>query len=466
MNSVSKSSISLFSLLLGVWGIASLIFLVVDLDAILVVSWLVCCILIYVYRLDFFVKYIHYVFFLSLNLFGVYSIENSCFFLTELNRLSEDYDALYPIFVIHFCFLLFLLLFDGIFPSVNEKSKPIVDIKLTNNDLLGLIINVLGAFFLFISLFLFIKAAVRPAFILGFDRFEYSQRYISGIWGIVNKFSGWLLPIVPLLLVCNKYKLGLSSLFIYLVYLFLIGNKFGSFFNIIVLLTPYIVVRFNLKKISQKTLLITSISFVGAGALLVLVLYVFHKLTYGYSLDTFALYLNQRMAQQGQMWWAVYGECKTLPMHLNEIGDEIIGFWGLDSVIPSEMNYGIYKMMQLVTPYEIYVSKILSGSRYSTSTCASIYYYTKFWGFAILLPIASAFLAYVVNWYWRALYNREIIGVIVAWIIIGRLATIYSMSEFQMVFNLKYLIVIIVAIIVDKYLAVRTRNGQLSISES
>lgn len=460
ISSISGKRISLYLWLLGLLSFTSLLYVVFDSDAILFCAWIALCLVLFTNRLDFFIKYIHYLFFLSLNFIGIFAIENAYFYLSELKTYSADFDALFPAFVIHFVFLGLVLLFDDCISNKRIINKAILFIKYHNNNIVETATVALGVIFLALSLYLLFNAVRHPAFASGYDRFEYAKLYITGAWDTANKLSGWLLPIVPLLLIYKKNKFGILSLIVYSAYLFLIGNKFGAFFNIFVLLTPYIVVRFNLKEISQKTLLIAAAAIMGVGLLLLTILFVFHKLTYGYDLDEFLVYLGERLAQQGQMWWAVYGKCKMVPAHINEIEDELIGFWGLDQTTPDKMNYGIYKMMQLVTPYDTYASKILSGSRYTTSTCASIYYYTKYWGFIVVLPMAAAVLSYVVNWYWRALYNREIIGTIVSWVIIGRLATIYSMSEFQMVFNLKYMIVIVFAIAIDKYLAIRNSKSE------
>ena len=427
-------------------------------DTVLLGFWFVFCALLFVFRLEFFMKYIHYEFFLTLNILGVYMIDNYSFYLQELRTYSRDYDAFGPIVIIHFVFMFLLLIIDRYFAPRDLKPTNIVKIEFQNRNVIETVIVIIGIVFQAIVLYLLINALMKPSFAYGYDRFEYAQRIISGNWAKLSKLSNWMIPVIPMLLVNKKRVLALSSLLTYSLYLFLIGNKFGALFNLFILLIPYLFVTFKLNKIEWKTLLILFLVLLGVSVVFILILFVFHKLTYGYDWNQFVEYLGQRIAQQGQIWWGVYGKCKGVPMHFNEINDEIIGFWGMDDVSVHNMNYGIYKMMELVTPYENYIAKLLTGSRFTTSTCASIYYYTHFWGFIVLLPFAAVILSYFVNWYWRSLYSNEIIGVIVSWTVIGRLASIYSMSEFQMFFNLKYFTVIVIAIIIDRYLRYRNKN--------
>lgn len=458
LNQIGRTNIVLIAAGAIVLSIASFANIIFEFDILVMIAWLFFCCTIFIYNLHFALKYIHYFFFLTLNLIGVYIIDNNDLYLSELRIRSSDYNALLPVFLIHFVFILFLLLFDKhvISYSGNDDSK--IKIYYNNRDIMNMILTSLGWVLAAMTLYLFIKAISKPAFIMGYDRFEYSRAYINGIWEKVNKYISWLLPIIPLLLINNKKKLGWGILLLYAVYSFMIGNKFGTFLSLIIMLIPYLYMRFKLQNITKKTVIGVLFFIVVFGCVLVLVLFVFHKLTYNYTVDDFKIYLYQRIAQQGQIWWAVYGKCKDSVLHINEISDEIIGFWGIDTSSPHEMNFGIYKMMQYVTPYETYVSKILAGSRYTTSTCASIYYYTKLWGFIVLVPFSACILSYFINWYWRALYSNEIIGVIISWVMIGRLATIYTMSEFQMIFNIKYLIILIVAVCIDRYLSFKSKK--------
>ncbi len=455
---IDKESCILYALISLCAGVAGLAYIAADSDYVLLGFWFVFCALLFIFKIEFFLKYIHYVFFLTLNLMGVYVIDNFSFFLTELRVNSRDFDAFGPIVIIHFVFMFLLLLVDRSIAPRDLKPTTIVKIEYQNKNIVELIILAFGILFQALVLFLLLNAITKPAFAYGYDRFEYAQHFISGSWALANKLSNFMIPAIPLLLVNNKKLLGLASLASYALYLFLIGNKFGALFNLLVLLVPYLVIRFKLQKIKWKTLLILSFVLLVTCVAFILILFLYHKLTYGFSIERFIEYLSQRLAQQGQIWWGVYGYCKDSPMFFGEIKDEIIGFWGMDEVSVHNMNYGIYKMMELVTPYETYVAKLLTGSRFTTSTCASIFYYTHYWGFVVLLPFAAVILSYFVNWYWKSLYSNEIIGVIVSWTVIGRLASIYSMSEFQMFFNLKYLTVIVVAIVIDYYLRLRNRN--------
>lgn len=440
-------------------ALACLVHMFVDCDEALMFAWISVCVLFFIAKLQFAIKYIHYFVFLTLNIVGVYIIDNNVLYLNELRITSADYNALLPLIIIHFAFLMCLFVSDRLIPVDNLTPMPLVEVSYNNRNVNGIIIDVLGAILAVITVFLFIKAATKPAFLMGYDRFEYSKMYITGIWEKANKYISWLLPLIPILLFNKKRKLGISILLLYSLYLFLIGNKFGSFFSLLIMLTPYLYYRFKLNKITHATIIKVALAAVFTGFGLIIVLYAYHRLTYGHSIEDFKIYLYQRVAQQGQMWWAVYGKCQNTPNHFNEIWDEIIGFWGMPSVTPDKMDYGIYKMMQLVTPYDTYVTKILSGSRYTMSTCSSMFYYTGYWGFVLSLPLAGAALAYMVNWYWRSLYGNEVIGAIVSWIMIGRLATIFTMSEFQMVFNLKYLFILLVAVAIDRYLCTkRSRN--------
>ena len=162
------------------------------------------------------------------------------------------------------------------------------------------------------------------------------------------------------------------------------------------------------------------------------------------------LYLKQRLAQQGQLWWATYGLMKEKEGRLGEIKDELKTFYKLSVDREELMNSGIYKIMQLTTPYDVFIRKVEDkDSRYAYSTQASIYYYFKEIG-VIIFSIVSGLFYFYIN---RGLVSSLISFKIIPSMLYARLMFISHMvmmqSDFNKIFSIEVIVIVYLLTIIS-----------------
>ena len=94
-----------------------------------------------------------------------------------------------------------------------------------------------------------------------------------------------------------------------------------------------------------------------ATSIILLIILVAHiTLTYGSA--EVSNYLPQRIAQQGQLWWATYKQDKNNYAHIDELDDEFQTYFQFSDINEKKYNHAIYKIMRFVTPDEIFQQKI------------------------------------------------------------------------------------------------------------
>ena len=261
------------------------------------------------------------------------------------------------------------------------------------------------------------------------DRFGYKAAYIQGVWG---KISDYYIYFVPLLLMNwhrgRQRKLTVLTLTLYVGYLFLAGEKYGGYLT----LAMYILFFFlselpkgARKKLLKLVILVILIFVIAATTIL---------LQYTLLYNSRALdHLYERVAQQGQLWWNIYGLRNYINPQIEELSDELDAYTDTGAATPY---YSIYKMMYLSAPEDMITRKIATGATYTESTAASLYYYFGFSALPLFAILMGCFFSWLSYKYVQSIYGGYIIEamIITRLILLGR--SFFGMSRFTWIFGL------------------------------
>lgn len=257
-------------------------------------------------------------------------------------------------------------------------------------------------------LYLFVMALPNPSFGLGIDRFAYSDEFITGLWSAADTFIKFLI-IIPLLAIrkdCSK--VGVVSVALYLIYLLWIGSKFGEFFYVACL--AVFVFYDEILKLDRAMLNKVVAGACGVLVFLLVLSGIAFSLTSSKPVGDFYF---ERMAQQGQLWWATYDKSKD-QVHLEDFKNEISAL----SVTSSDnyyigANHGIYKIMYLNAPSYIVDSKLSTGSRYTEAGFACAFYYGSYLGLFLFAGLMAFVVTIIQNGLIYALVWERLISALI-----------------------------------------------------
>lgn len=135
-------------------------------------------------------------------------------------------------------------------------------------------------------------------------------------------------------------------------------------------------------------------------------------------------------------------------MRFYELDSEINTFFETNDLNEKSYNHAIYKIMRFTTPLDMFWSKIDSGSRYSTSTFASFYYYFKEIG-----VIAYSIIGAIIFWIFHRMFIYSIKNSYLAETLISaKLLTVcylsFSQSEFNFLFSIRTFIYVVIFLLI------------------
>ena len=355
-----------------------------------------------------FIKYFFSFFYCIFFLTGLFLCNHFNVDLIELGTTS-NYNGSFIIGTFYFLLVFGSLFFFDYYFS--KKNKYFLSEKYTRfSKRYGIIIYFLVFIFGFI---LFLSVINNPSFILNVDRFQYNKLFLSSVQLKLQNIFIYFVPLLIIPMISQKIHKNIIkycfsifvSLLPFFLYGFWTGNKFGLFFNILILLLSpisfYIGKRklkinklenicFNSDEINSSNNIYIKIFCIAVGVILVILIpyYVLRSMNLKDSLFT-------RISQQGQLWWATYDLGKTDDHY--EIKDELLPM--LDALKRKKVRktYGVYKIMKLTTPIELYNKKIESGSRYSAQGIEIAYYYFGYPGVVIHAILRGLIEALLVN---------------------------------------------------------------------
>lgn len=249
-------------------------------------------------------------------------------------------------------------------------------------------------------------------------------------------------------------------LFLYALYAFWIGNKFGVFFTM-----AYCVLLVFFPKISalsKKDVGRVSLVICGVFASLFLLASASQVLVFDQGIGEYGNYLASRVAQQGQMWWSFYDICDGAAPHFEEIGQEVTATF--NTIASGEQDYGagIYKAMQMVNPTD-FAFKVSTGSRYTEAGYGLAFYYLGVFGVLTYAVVFATLFFLVVNWFIVAIARGWVVEAAILFRLYNKVATAQSMFLFDDLFSPTTLLLLAVLIIL---IAARLRRRRLQPSET
>lgn len=380
------------------------------------------------------IKYAYVLFLIASNIGGVFVIElsKSPFYLYEIAQMSSKESTLAAIILVH------VLCLEGIKFIENNYSYKIKNTKFYFHIRY---VKFIGLIFIILMSLMLAKVIAKPFFILGYERFAYQKNILSGIEITLGNMLIWVSPIFYLLLREKNKLIGLLGIIIFNIYFFWIGHKFSVFFMGIQLGFIVLLEKIDYDKLNKYIIKLGTIFFM----MITIVLYQ-SSIVHGRSITENIDYLKGRLAQQGQLWWAVYKEDEYREMHLEDAKKETEIFFKINPDSNLKYNLGMFKVMRLVTNDKIVDAKINQGSRYAYSTQANILYYFNYPVLLVFSYILGIGIAYITNLLIRYINQKNIIGILVIsklWITYIRML---SNSDFDTIFSLENIITILILI--------------------
>lgn len=385
----------------------------------------------------FFLIFIFMILYMTSNIFGVYVIEiNKNMYLSELAKFSSNNNSIFLLIIYHVIFsevLRFLYLkYEFKYTKIDLKNK-INSMKL---------IRIVSIFVFIVVMILYINVVQRPYFLLGLDRFFYEEYYLNSYIVKINNLIFYFLPVITCLILYkrNKYDLwiGYSTIGIFSLYLIWIGHKF----SMLLIIGYFVLLGLNFlindkainKYLGRFFLVITS--------LLILVM-VQSNVVYDRNKEENLDYLNARLAQQGQLWWALYGKENQQKTLTKDLSDETRTFYRIEDNENDLINSGMYKIMREVTPENIFLQKVfIKKSRYAYSTPASLYFYFGAIGALIFSALSALVYFVIVKTLMNAVLNRQLFTMIVSGRMLFISHFVLMQSDFNKLFSIEVLFII------------------------
>jgi hypothetical protein len=302
-------------------------------------------------------------------------------------------------------------------------------------------------FYLAVYLVVFLYVLPYPAFLLNVDRFQYEDIRPLGIGTSVMNIASYCLP----LLLFQSYRgerrgLCLTGIVISLAVYLWTGNKFGVFLNLIIdiCLVASIVSK---EQLDPKRLRNTVLGVLGALALASITAVVIQTVFLNPSSKS-TDYFEDRVSQQGQLWWNIFRKQENEAPHVDELSHEVEVWFSNKSDDELSYDYGIYKMMKLSAPSDIIDKKIESGSRYTEAGFASAYYYGGYFGIAIFAIVMALLSSLCVRLLLSSVKEYRVVEAIILCRFYSILRTSLSMFTFNALFSLKSFISLAVLLLV------------------
>lgn len=361
-------------------------------------SWIIYII---IKRPPFLLKYLYVFFTAGSTIVGCFYIETTPgVWLIELQRTTSFAGSLPLLIFSNWLLIAGLLWFDS-------KWGCELDARLTMNGSRSHRINFALAWITFITVLIaFANVIFQPSFASGVDRFAFDNLHSNNlVLAISSKILPYLMISSALVVRDGKKWLGLSTVFLYCLFLFWTGEKFGGFFSLTCI---FIFVFYDrLIEFAKRTTWKAIIAMVcGAMALVGIACFAYSLI----NTDSIEDFLEYRIAAQGQLWWSTYEDLDGAS-HFDELEDEFLALSkdGNDIAANVGSNYGIYKIMYYVAPQSLVDAKLARGSRYTSAGFAAAYYYGGFFG-TIAFSIVLVFLiALITNGIIRALRSDKLI---------------------------------------------------------
>ncbi len=349
---------------------------------------------IYVYEPTLLCKYFARILSCIWTIVDVYALENSVIYLPNLREYSFRTGSFYPLVIGFVAFICALIYFDKRHSAriyEEDRITPRGSGAYSPKDRL-LSIIVFGLFALmFIAIF---DAFMNGYFASGASsRYSYAQQASASVSFFYNLFR-ILLPIVAIFsyrVSSPKYLYGFTGL--YLLFLILIGNKFGALLNainiaFIAFVFPFANSDAGVRRVTRKAL----VALLCACAVFLSYSVLQSFLEKGSLESAIGHIVDRVITGQGDVWWGVYAQCSSDAPHIAEIGDEFQAF-SASNYNQIDYHFAIYKMMGLIVPDSVLQAYSKTSSRLTSSTEATAFYYLGVFG----VVMVEVFIAWLVS---------------------------------------------------------------------
>lgn len=311
----------------------------------------------------------------TLNILGTFCCDEGLF-LVELNYESWYLCAVAPLVA------LYVILFTVIemYRITKASSCPARDIS-CNDDrskynwflLIGIVI----------AFYLFAQVAANPYFKAGTLRLDYASQYMNSFSVSLRTYLPFFLPVVVMAWKSGSRLAPVAFLFLTFGFYFLEGDKFGVYFFAAFILSLSVLPTLSDGKVN--TIIKVLFSFFW---LLIGVVYIQRILPFDDSFAEFIDAINQRLAQQGEVWWSIYMHGRGSSLPAVNFSDEINAI--LNPALQSSFDFGQWRMMRVACDYSAYSAyRIEVGNPYTATTTASLVTYFGYFGATIFYMFAG-----------------------------------------------------------------------------
>lgn len=388
-----------------------------------------------VWRPQFYPKYLQFVFTVVTDIVGCLSCELVPAYLPELGVDSEFWGSVPLLILGRWFFVVAILVWDdcyGVEKTLGNIEKPRASYQVRPSR--EIVLSLSALYFLFVVV-CFARVAAHPSFALGMDRFQYGDEYLPGIWSRLSGWLGYFIAIPLIAMRMGQVGLSLTSIVIYCLFLLWTGNKFGAFFTLVcIVLYAYYDKLFLL---GRRRLMRFSVSLAVIMALLVTMTAGIEVITHGFDP---VQYLARRTAQQGQLWWKIYGTYgpgEGLSELESEVDEQMQGLIEDKTKIGNNVGsrYGIYNIMYLSTDDARVDAKLESGSRYTEAGYPTAYYYFGAPGVVLFSVLGGILVAILTNAQIAAFIGGRMPTAVVVNKLMSSAATLLSMAIFYNLFT-------------------------------
>ena len=398
---------------------------------------------------DFFVEFIYVFIAIVLFAFGVFFCDIQGTYLIEINKFTGYKNALNLALFSNYL-LLIGLYFASAHHSAKHKKTALNAITSDQNISLGAkngtnILYILCFVIVLIEMYVVFELVSRGSSrSLGIERMIYSRTIMSSF---SRKIKNNLVLALPLFYHSKgRYKKPLLIIYtsLYVIIMFLSGEKYGPYVRFLYyLLLLYPAIFTFLKK---RVYL-----FVIAAAGLIGVIYSQYSMLYGYNSSMLIIYLQQRLCQQGQLWWAIYDKYVGTSPNINEFIYEIKACY--ENTLAFSFPYaGQWKMMYLAANGSQYViNKIVNAIPYTMSTISSVYYYFGIAGIIIAYPVFGILYSSIIRRTNSSLREEGVITNVLALKLYIMVDYLFCASDLSALLSVKSLIFILLFALFSKY---------------
>lgn len=324
--------------------------------------------------------YVWYFILAVLSVIGVFACETTQVSLYEISRFGHYSNSITTIVTFY------MLFFIPIITSNDRSTKEIKGFTQPYSKTIATVGLIVG-----ILLELYIVSIIydKPYFSLGYNRTEYSSAILSTT---ANQIKGWLPFFIPCAIIVYQRISKIAPLCYFLILMFIyfwVGDKFGTYFFAIAVIINCVISTYDESNfnIPREVLIRRFVFAIILFAFFLFAIGLFQRIVlYGNTLDQYYEFLSARLAQQGQIWWAIFDDTVANGVSISELPESFLAAFS-QTTARAAPYAGQWKMMLMASNFaEIAVVRVAAGMPYTTTTQATLFYYFS-WISLLFAPV-------------------------------------------------------------------------------